>query len=161
PPLTPPPCGGEGHLTIATHLPFSRARGKGLGDGGSSAQWHAALMDCGSRVCTKRNPVCHRCPLVQGICRSAFRVDRVTSKRATNQREPGRQVGGRFVPNRIFRGKVIDLLRDHPQGLMLEAIGRQICLDWSQEHREWLQGILTNLQKDSLLGSRGKKYVLS
>ncbi|OGJ57580.1 hypothetical protein A3H22_00910 [Candidatus Peribacteria bacterium RIFCSPLOWO2_12_FULL_55_15] len=31
----------------------------------------------------------------------------------------------RFLPNRIFRGKVIDLLRDHPRGLTLAGIGRE------------------------------------
>ncbi|MBI2524157.1 hypothetical protein HYW11_03015 [Candidatus Peregrinibacteria bacterium] len=124
------------------------------------AAWHAALMDFGSLIQTKSNPKWHLCPL------TAARIMRTTPKNfraaaTQTRREPGRLVGARFIPNRIFRGKVIDLLRDHPQGLTLKAIGRQICLDWSQEHREWLGRILTKLRRDSLLKNRGKKYVLS
>lgn len=122
--------------------------------------WHSALMDFGSAVCTKRSPKCIQCPLSHGICRSAFTVDRANEQRATHKREPGRQVGGRFIPNRIFRGKVVDLLRDHPQGLTLESIGREICLDWSREHRPWLCSLVEKLRVELCILRRRQKYVL-
>lgn len=126
-----------------------------------TANWHSALMDFGSLVCTKRSPKCAQCPLSKGICKSAFRVPPFDYARDDTRKEPGRMVGSRFIPNRIFRGKVVDLLRDAPGSMTLEAIGRNICLDWSREHRSWLQGILTGLCRDSLLKNRKRKYVLS
>ena len=71
-------------------------------------------------------------------------------------------MGGRFVPNRIVRGKIVDLLRDHPRGLTLAGIGREICLDWlAREHTGWLRGILDALEKEELIQYAGRgRYVL-
>jgi len=147
-------------LRIALEAPHPNPlpRGEGI----CAQWWHAALMDFGSLVCAKRSPKCAQCPLSQGMCRSAFRVDRATSKRATSKREQGRLVGGRFVPNRIVRGKIVDLLRDHPRGLTLAGIGREICLDWlAREHTGWLRGILDALEKEELIQYAGRgRYVL-
>jgi hypothetical protein len=78
------------------------------------------------------------------------------------EKEPGRLVGTKYIPNRIFRGKVIEELRDAPKGLPLETIGRSICLDWSpREHRKWLKDILQKLQRDNLLSEKKDKYILA
>ena len=76
--------------------------------------------------------------------------------------EPGRMVGSTHIPNRIFRGKIIEELRDAPSGLTMESIGRRVCLDWSpEEHRSWIKGVLQKLCIDRLIEQRGRAYVLS
>src|SRR5690606_36973910 len=88
----------------------------------SSADWHAALMDFGSLVCTKRSPKWDVCPLTRrGICKAAYRVP---EQRRVAKKEPGRLVGSTFVPNRIFRGRIVEALRDEPVGLSLASLGR-------------------------------------
>jgi A/G-specific adenine glycosylase len=123
----------------------------------TSADWHAALMDFGSIVCTKRSPKWDQCPLAaKGLCLAAYRVPML--KRTKKKAEPGRHVGSTFVPNRIFRGRIVEALRDAPKGLTLEAIGQHVCIDWSpSEHDEWLRSLLSALVRDRLVRSNEKK----
>ncbi len=126
----------------------------------TSAQWHAALMDYGSLVCTKSHPKWEICPLTKkGLMKAAYKVEK---KKSAVRKEPGRLVGSVFVPNRIFRGKIVEELRDEERGLYLPEIGRRICLDWSeQQHAEWLDAILKKLIQDRLIHQDGNKYALS
>ena len=123
------------------------------------AAWHAALMDFGSLVCTKRRPTCDACPLAaKGLCKSAGRVPASVAKKKS---EPGRMVGSTFVPNRIFRGKVVEALREAKKGLTLDAIGKTVCLDWNpSQHRAWLQRIVTRLAREKMLREKKGTYVL-
>ncbi len=119
----------------------------------SAADWHAALMDFGSLVCTKRNPKWEICPLTRaGIMKAAYKVPKEQKAESKKQKEPGRMVGSKFIPNRIFRGKVVEELRDEEEGLTLPEIGRRICIDWDEaEHAAWLEGVVTGLKKDHLV----------
>lgn len=127
----------------------------------TTADWHAALMDFGSLVCTKTNPKWGNCPLTRrGICKAAYRVARSSAKKEA--REPGRHMGAKFVPNRIFRGRIVDELRDAPSGLPIDEIGRRICMDWSpQEHRQWLDSLLLKLRHEELIAVRKGRFTLA
>jgi len=130
----------------------------------STSNWHAALMDYGSLVCTKRSPKWDICPLTKaGIMKAAHKVPkRKVQSAKSKRREPGRQMGAKYIPNRIFRGKVVDELRDATSGLTHAEIGRRVCLDWdATEHTEWLEGIIASLKKDHLIESSGSKLVLA
>lgn len=70
-------------------------------------------------------------------------------------------LGGRFVPNRIFRGRIVETLRDHHEGLASDRIGSEIAADWNEEHREWLDGLLKGLVRDSMVQKKKEKYLLS
>jgi len=128
-------------------------------EGRTTADWHAALMDFGSLVCTKTNPKWEVCPLTeQGLMKAAYKVPTITK---STKKEPGRLVGSTYVPNRIFRGKVVEELRDHAD-LTLHEIGRRICIDWSEkEHATWLASILSKLESDSLIREQRGKYALA
>ncbi|MDA0376387.1 MAG: hypothetical protein O3A80_03710 [bacterium] len=128
-----------------------------------AADWHAALMDFGSLVCTKRSPKWDICPLTKaGIMKAAFKTPDPNDKPQVTKREPGRMVGSKYIPNRIFRGKVVDELRDATSGLSAAEIGRRVCLDWdATEHTVWLEGIIEALKKDHLIQCKGSKLVLA
>ncbi|PIQ75727.1 hypothetical protein COV83_06650, partial [Candidatus Peregrinibacteria bacterium CG11_big_fil_rev_8_21_14_0_20_49_14] len=130
-------------------------------DGRTTADWHAALMDFGSLVCTTTNPKWEICPLTKkGLCKAAYKV-RLQKGRSV-KKEPGRCVGSTFVPNRIFRGKIVEELRDAAAPLSGEEIGTRICIDWSSAHHmEWLENILKKLESDALLVKNGDAYTLS
>ncbi len=131
-----------------------------------SADWHAALMDFGSLVQTKRNPKWDICPLTKrGICKASFRVGAPrwgAQKRKNIRKEPGRLVGSTFIPNRIFRGKIVEELRDTKRGLRLSEIGKRVCLDWKPvEHSSWLKEVLEKLERDTLIRRKEGVYVLA
>jgi len=131
------------------------------------ADWHAALMDFGSLVQTKRNPKWDVCPLTaKGLMKttqqSFERALRAEQTRVRPAREPGRHIGGRFTPNRIIRGKILNELRDAPAGLPFGEIGQRICADWSRRrHEKWLRGILASLKRDAFVAERSRKFVLA
>lgn len=127
---------------------------------GSSADFFAALMDFGSLVCTKNNPKWDlMSKQLQSLCMAYGKEIKRTKK--VNKKEPGRMMAGRFVPNRIFRGKIVDALRDAPNGLPIKALGAQAIADWSMgDHHAWLMGLLEKLKGDGLLQEKRGKYAL-
>jgi A/G-specific adenine glycosylase len=157
PTLSPSPTGG------GTTVELPSPRGGRVGDRGHDARnWHAALMDFGSLVQTKNNPKWDICPLTRKGLMKATRKNLRLSDDRKKKTEPGREIAGKFVPNRIIRGRVVEELRDASSGLKFEDIGARVCIDWSQdEHREWLRGILEKLKNDALIRSRGARYLLA
>lgn len=134
------------------------------GENHITADWHAALMDFGSLVCTKTSPKWELCPLTaKGLCKASFKVPSITVQRAKRQKikEPGRTVGSTFIPNRIFRGKIVEELRDAEHGLKLKEIGQRICIDWSDAaHGKWLEELLQKLVQDQLLMQKHDTFAL-
>ncbi|MEK7590718.1 MAG: hypothetical protein AAB489_00735 [Patescibacteria group bacterium] len=131
----------------------------------TAADWHAALMDYGSLVQTKTNPKWNVCPLTAKGIMKAMPKDFLDPKPETRnpklQKEPGRLVGSTFIPNRIFRGKVVEILRDAPKGLTLDHIGREVCLDWEKRvHQKWLSELLSKLMKDAFVQRDESRYRL-
>lgn len=117
----------------------------------SSSSWHAALMDFGSLVMTKNNPKWNLLsPELRSICKAyGKRINRVQK---VIKREPGREIAGKYIPNRIIRGRVVEALRDHPDGLTIDQIGPIVAMDWTMgDFRGWLQGIVQSLMKDLIL----------
>jgi len=133
-----------------------------------ACNWHAALMDFGSLVQTKKNPKWDVCPLTaQGLMKANPRnfpkseVPARTTGRIPKS-EPGRTIAGRFVPNRIVRGRIVEVLRQTPSGLSLNAIGRRVASDWSLvAHHHWLEQILKKLEQDALVARRTGKFTLA
>lgn len=133
--------------------------------GHDTRNWHAALMDYGSLVQTKNNPKWDVCVLTQRDIMVTKPADWSPPVRGAAKeklkKEPGRMVGSNYIPNRIFRGKIVEALRDADGPLDAETIGQQVCIDWADEHREWLQGLVDKLVKDALISKKGEKFTLS
>lgn len=114
---------------------------------GKASEWHQALMDVGARWCKANHALCNECPLHMH-CKSAFQVNMQTKKK--NRKEPSH----RDVPNRIWRGRTIECLRNRP----LYAESKELLLSAIIEHPvneqdiHWFdQTILPALVKDSLI----------
>ncbi|MDD5040842.1 MAG: hypothetical protein PHX87_01685 [Candidatus Peribacteraceae bacterium] len=129
--------------------------------GHDARNWHAALMDFGSLVQTKKDPKWEECPLTRKGLMKATEKNVPQIEIRTSKPEPGRVIKGSFVPDRIVRGRVIEALRDAPAGLSLDTLGRRVAADWSLvAHRTWLTAILTKLRKEELVEERSGKYAL-
>jgi adenine-specific DNA glycosylase len=136
-----------------------------------TANWHAALMDFGSLVCTKRNPRWNICPLTaKDLMKTTPKMwqalesekPKTKNQKPKTSSEPGRLVGSVHIPNRIFRGRIVEQLRDEHQGLTLKEIGKRISVDWDpDEHTAWLKGLLEKLEKDGMIAQKHQVYMLS
>jgi A/G-specific adenine glycosylase len=72
---------------------------------GKSSEWHQAMMDIGAQWCKANTAFCESCPL-QKHCVSAFQVR--IEKKSNKRIEPSH----RDIPNRIWRGRTIEFLRN-------------------------------------------------
>ncbi len=162
-------------LKRAIASPFDSSQGKpptplqadqrdvsGEGRSFNAANWHAALMDFGSLVQTKTKPKWDVCPLTEkGIMKVTPKNFPESRKpKAESSKEPGRMMGSKYIPNRIFRGRIVDALREHHEGLTIDEIGSHICIDWSDEYHAWLTGLLSGLTRDGMVRANGPRYVL-
>jgi A/G-specific adenine glycosylase len=130
-----------------------------------TANWHAALMDYGSFVQTKNNPKWSQCILTErGLMKTTPRNWIAPVRGAAKEklkREPGRMVGSMYIPNRIFRGKIVEALRDSSAGLSEVDIGRQICIDWQKNLEPWLKSLINKLIQEEIIARKGKMFVLA
>jgi len=113
--------------------------------------WNQALMDLGATVCSARRPACARCPLRMACASRPWMARPLPGAgRARKKMEPGL----RGVPNRIFRGRIVEALRRTRTGLVAGALGREITQDFSAEDLPWLAHILEGLERDGLVRVR-------
>ena len=130
--------------TIAgKHLPSSSAH-----------DWNQALMDLGATICTAAKPQCEICPL-KSLCPSAHRWQRKTTRQS--RREPGRK----GIPNRIYRGKAIEVLRDLKPGSTMSSLSlaRKILSGYAERDQRWFLALLRTLERDGLVRMIGRTRI--
>ncbi len=112
----------------------------------STYSWNQALMELGALICTSSSPKCSDCP-VSTLCPSAFSVR--SALRKARRTKPGRQ----GLPNRIYRGRIIEVLRhlNGSRSIKVRELGKKIKSDFSAKDLSWLQGLLNGLEHDGLV----------
>jgi A/G-specific adenine glycosylase len=79
------------------------------------AAWSHALMDLGATICGPRQPRCDTCPM-RAWCRFATRGG-VDARTVPRRKVAARATGPSFAStNRWLRGRILDRLRDTPDG---------------------------------------------
>ncbi len=113
---------------------------------GKSRDWHGGVMDFASVICTKRKPKCLQCPFNK-VCKSYPDPDDYT---VIKKREVGRTECGKHIPRRIYRGRIVEVLRKQPY--TANEIGQHVKKDWNAQHdKKWLDDILKTLQKEEMI----------
>jgi A/G-specific adenine glycosylase len=109
-------------------------------------EWNQALMDLGATVCTAHRPACGACP-VGRFCRSRG----LMRKKASNTARAEPRFHG--IPNRIYRGRIIEELRQSGQrkGIGELHLGRLIHSGYARAHAPWLRSLLQQLETDGLI----------
>jgi A/G-specific adenine glycosylase len=112
--------------------------------------WNQALMELGGIHCTTSNPHCTECPL-KLHCPSAFQIKRL---KISGKKKPRLE-----IPNRIFRGKIVALLRTLGYHQIIESNQLLKMIQPGESHRrkKWLSLVLTGLQHDGLIQIRIRK----
>jgi A/G-specific adenine glycosylase len=115
---------------------------------GRSSEWHQAVMDIGATLCTARAPKCVSCPL-QHLCASAGRM---TEGIRTKKVEPSHE----GIPNRIWRGRVVQILRGLPseQWISRTELLHQLFSETlfpTSERETWCAELLCGLERDQII----------
>src|SRR3989344_883946 len=92
-----------------------------------STDFHNALMDFGSLVCTRNNPLCSECSLKLSC--KFFPLYKEKKEKSLfvmeKRKEPGIAENGKLVPNRIFRGRIVEFARkNHTREILVHNLGR-------------------------------------
>ncbi len=121
---------------------------------GKSCELHNALMDFGSIMCLRDVPKCGECALRNGC--GFFPLYSVEKEKvlfvAEKRIEQGMNEKGRHVPNRIFRGRIVEFVRKHAgEEVTVLELGRVVKKDYVDTESEWLNGLLEKLEKDGLI----------
>lgn len=142
-------------------LPMSREEEKMLYDlvkrsipDGRSRDLHNALMDFGSLVCVREKPLCRECVLQkQCVFFPLYTVKKekvlfVMEKRV----EKGMYEKGRHIPNRIFRGRIVEFARKNAgKSVLINDFEMLIKKDFLEEEREWLLWLCEKLKKEGFI----------
>jgi A/G-specific adenine glycosylase len=80
----------------------------------SASRWHHAVMDLGATICTARKPLCTSCPMAD-LCPSAHVLEHA-------QRAKRAEPMFRGEPQRLWRGRFVNALREAPAGLPPSAL---------------------------------------
>jgi A/G-specific adenine glycosylase len=117
---------------------------------GRGYDWAQALMDLGAMVCTARGPKCGVCP-VEDLCAS-----RLILRQAADAHPPPRpERSMRRIPDRIYRGRVVEELRNRRSGIALRILGPRILPGFSRSHAAWFARVLQGLERDALIRLSG------
>ncbi len=111
--------------------------------------WNQALMDLGATVCTARAPRCGVCP-VAPWCKSR------TSMSRTGPVQMKREPLFYGVPERIYRGRIVNRLRAVNNGhtITLTSLGTHILTRYTGRNEAWLRRLLERLERDGLVRLR-------
>ncbi len=121
---------------------------------GRSCDLHNGLMDFGSLVCLRDAPKCQDCVLKQSCAffplytNAKEKVLFVAEKRV----ERGIYENGRHIPNRIFRGRIVEFVRKHTgEEISLLELGTCVKKDFVDSEKEWLFGLCEKLRKEGMI----------
>ena len=108
--------------------------------------WNQALMDLGATVCISFKPRCGSCPIAK-LCPSSFQIQSRNTIRT--RREPSRD----GLPDRIYRGRVVDVLRHQRARAFVPVtrLGNLIKNHYSTSDERWLVRLMKGLEKDGLI----------
>ena len=113
--------------------------------------WNQGLMDFGAMICTARDPDCGHCPLRE-LCPSAGLP--------SPARTSATSAAVREAPRRIYRGRVVEQLRQAARHcLTAQQLGTRLY-DTDDIRREHLLDVLQSLARDGMIRARsGRKDV--
>ena len=113
-------------------------------------EWNQALMELGALVCVPKKPRCTECPWHKR-CPSAHKaVHMPVQKSKTEPNHKG-------VPNRIYRGKIIEILRNAEEPAAFRFLMQVFGLRHTSGDRDWLKSLLDELCRDGLLHRQRKR----
>lgn len=110
----------------------------------SASRWHHAVMDLGATICTARKPACTSCPIAD-TCPSAHTL-------APAQRATRAEPLFRGEPQRLWRGRFVDALREAPSGLTPRAlVAATKAGKLTADEQVWFNAVISALERDGVV----------
>ncbi len=128
---------------------------------GQADDWHQALMDFGSSMCTKNSPKCARC-FLRKVCMANRQATakgyqdfaHYYSKHKPKKIQSPKDNGKKFIEtDRYFRGKIIDHLRE--KNCPMKELQSYVCDTLLLQDRVRFGRIIESLVIDGLISVRG------
>ncbi len=121
---------------------------------GQSSNWHEAVMDLGSAICTKNAPKCEACP-IESFCPSARRLKAPAKERRIREAIYFGQ------PRRIWRGRILrEVARAAPvREKQLIAGLRNTFVIQDGKFVGFVRSVLSMLRKEGFLTKTTKGYL--
>lgn len=120
-----------------------------------------AIFDLAATICTK-NPNCTECPL-RRECKAAklFLSGKVQIPKRSVAPSRERHHRNKPFPDRIYRGRILKLVRDQGQVLRLPSIGSLIDPDFDlQLDQQWIEAMIERLVHDGLIRKKNRILTL-
>jgi A/G-specific adenine glycosylase len=121
-----------------------------------------ALFDVATMICRKKTPQCLICPLAS-ICKAkdGFLKNSHTAPAKGTKKPKERIHFGKKFPDRIFRGRILSLVRTEPKKWTRDTIGPQTDETFNQKNDHvWIQAMIDRLIEDGLMReTRGKLHL--
>ncbi len=115
---------------------------------GRGWDWNQALIEFGALHCTARKPLCVVCPL-QRVCAAYPEIQTLIVEQPRGIK--AKREGPFKESNRYFRGRVVDALRDRPQGgITVAELGPLLRPAFEEADVPWLLEIVHGLERDGL-----------
>ncbi len=120
-----------------------------------------ALFDLATLIC-KKVPDCAVCPL-RRECEAApkFLSGRVHLPKQMIKKPPESRHRDKKYPDRIYRGRILKIVREFPEGTFLSHMGQK-CVEAFNPRldQEWLFAMVDRLIHDGLITRRGNRLTL-
>ncbi len=120
-----------------------------------------AIFDLATDICQK-NPKCTECPL-RTDCPSAkkFLSGKVVIPKQMVKKAIESRHAEKPHPDRIYRGRILKLVREAPKGVQPQIVGHAIDKTFDPiADSEWVDAMVSRLIKDQLIEKRGKTLFL-
>ena len=118
------------------------------------ARWHHAVMDLGATICTARKPLCTSCPMAD-LCPSAHVLEHA-------QRVKRAEPMFRGEPQRLWRGRFVDALREAPAGLSPSALVTAAgATRLASDEQTWFRAMIDALVRDGVIERAGRRIRLA
>ncbi len=113
--------------------------------------WNQALMDLGAVLCTARKPLCNLCP-VEKSCASRH-LGHINLSRARQRAMRKPEPSYRGMPQRIWRGKIIQVLRtlNGKGSTTLRELGVAVKDNFRKDETGWILSVIGRLKADGLV----------
>lgn len=123
------------------------------------SEWYNAVMELGATVCMARRTACEACPL-SSVCPSAHTITVPTGRTSATSRGRTPEPMFRGEPRRLWRGRIVAALHQHPEGRTRSAVIREVFTSLEPMDVSFVDDLLDRLIKDGLLQRIGQRYRL-
>jgi A/G-specific adenine glycosylase len=120
-----------------------------------------AIFDLATDICQK-NPKCLECPLRRDcLATKKFLSGKVVIPKQMIKKATESRHLEKLYPDRIYRGRIVKIVRESPRGINPRMIGNAIDKTFDPvADQEWIEAMINRLIKDQLIEKRSGKLIL-